>query len=143
MLKTKIKLRTPKLGSNKRKEEKKLIQKCDELVSKIVRLRDGRCVCCGSRENLQCGHLIKRGRMSTRFDLVNCNCQCSRCNYKHNHYPEYYTDWFVLTYGVDKYHELFRRSWQTKDWTLTELTELKEELQQKLDELLKSKVESE
>ena len=129
-----------KLGDPKKKpiKKSKLIKECDDLVSKIVRLREGRCITCGTNKNLTCSHLIKRGRASVRFDLDNCNCQCASCNFKHNHYPEFYTDWFVSTKGVELYHDLFERSWQTKNWKIPELIEKKLELEamlQKMTEL--------
>jgi hypothetical protein len=118
-----------KLGSNKSKERKKLIKQCDTLVSLIVRDRDKRCVCCGSTERLQCGHLIKRGKAATRFNLTNCNCQCSSCNFKHNQYPEHYTNWFLTVYDLTTYKELIRESLQIKKWTVEELRELKQTLE--------------
>lgn len=127
-----------KLGDPKKKpiKKSKLIKDIDELVSKIVRKRDGRCITCGSTKNLTCSHLIKRGRASLRFDLDNCNCQCASCNFKHNHYPEFYTYWFVSTKGTEAYHDLFKRSWQTKNWKIPELLEKKAELQAIYDKML-------
>ena len=124
-----------KLGTNKSKERKKLIKKCDELVSLIVRKRDKKCVCCNSTINLQCGHLIKRGKSYIRFDLVNCNCQCSRCNFRHNQYPEHYTSWFVEKWGVNIYQGMIQLSLIPKKWTIEELTELKNNLTQQLEKL--------
>lgn len=121
-----------KLGSTKglkAKQRKKLIKQCDDLVSLIVRKRDGRCVTCDATTRLTCSHLIKRGRSATRFDLTNCNCQCASCNNKHNYYPEIYTSWFVEHYGVKNYQELILRASQIKKWTLDELEVLKKNLQ--------------
>ena len=120
--------KVPKLGSNTSKERKKLIKVCDDLVSLIVRARDKYCVTCGTRERLTCSHLIKRGRAATRFDLVNCNCQCSACNQRHNYYPEHYTNWFLYVYGTEKYRELIKSAGEVKKWTLSDLRELKETL---------------
>lgn len=91
---------------NPKSERKALEKELDRLTSLIVRKRDGFCVTCGSRDNLQCGHLIKRGRKWTRWDLRNCNCQCASCNIKHNYYPEIYTEWFIGKYGLDLYKSL-------------------------------------
>lgn len=124
-----------KLGSNTAKERKKLIKQCDDLVSLIVRKRDRYCVCCGASERLQCGHLIKRGKSSTRFSLINCNCQCSSCNFKHNHYPEYYTNWFLTRYGIEMFKVLVKESDQEKQWRVLELRKLKENLQKQLRDL--------
>ena len=125
-----------KLGATKNlkaKARKKLIKQCDDLVSLIVRTRDGRCVTCHTTNRLTCSHLIKRGRASTRFDLKNCNCQCSSCNFRHNQYPEVYTNWWLEHYGLETYRELFHRASQLKKWTTYDLESLKTELERYLE----------
>lgn len=114
-----------KIGTSARK---KLIQELDKTVSKIVRLRDKRCVICGSTNQLQCSHLIKRGRLSTRFDLDNCNANCNGCNLRHNNYPEFYTEWWLNKHGQEKYTELINRSQGIWKPTIPELKELLEHL---------------
>jgi hypothetical protein len=100
----------------------KLIKQTDKLVSEYVRKRDPFCVLCGSRERLQCSHLIRRGRMSTRFDVVhNCHTNCASCNYKHNIFPEFYTMWFIDKFGEEAYKNLIQRSLVIKKYTRTEL----------------------
>jgi len=130
-----------KLGDPKKKpiKKSKLIKECDDLVSLIVRARDGSCVCCGKTENLTCGHLITRGCHIIRFDFTNCNCQCRGCNFLHEHRPERYTKWWINKYGKDAYDKLVALSWQTKNWKIPELLELKQELQEKLAEVRKQK----
>ena len=124
-----------KLGSNTAKERKKLIKQCDDLVSLIVRKRDRYCVTCGTKERLTCSHLIKRGRAATRFNLINCNCQCSSCNFRHNSYPEYYTNWFLIRYNTEEFRVLVKQASEPKKWSLLELRELKENLQKQLRDL--------
>ena len=135
--------KSPKLGSNTSKERKKLIKECDDLTSQIVRLRDGRCVCCGTTERLTDGHLITRGCHIIRWDLTNNNCQCSGCNFLHEHRPERYTNWWINHYGKEAYDNLVEKSRQTKHWGVLELREEKFKLKNKLDELLKLKVDQE
>jgi hypothetical protein len=81
-----------------------ITNKLDAVVSKIVRLRDKWCVCCGSTQDPQCGHYIGRRFKATRFDLTNCHRQCAGCNMRHNenHFP--YTHFIQRTYG-EKYPE--------------------------------------
>lgn len=119
----------------KEKQRKKLIKKCDELVSLIVRKRDGKCVVCGSTQNLTCGHLITRNCKIIRWELTNNNCQCRSCNFTHEFRPERYTSWWVNKYGLDAYNELVRLSNQTKKWTVFELEDLKKNLESILGEL--------
>ena len=102
----------------------KLLKKADKVFSLYIRNRDKKCVCCGATENLQNGHLIKRGRKSIRFHEKNCNCQCASCNIKHNHYPEFYTNWFIKKYGQAEYEALIEQSKELKKFTIMELEEL-------------------
>ena len=77
-----------KLHKNVKDPRKYLIKKCDELLSKYIRLsnlKDGRCLCasCGKPypfEQIQNGHYQSRRYMSTRFSSKNCAPQCARCN---------------------------------------------------------------
>lgn len=115
-----------------------LIKMLDNLVSKIVRLRDGCCVCCGSRANLTDGHLIHRSCKIIRWDLTNNNCQCSTCNSLHETNPQPYKEWWINRHGKDAYNKLVALSWQTKNWKIPELIEKKLELEamlQKMTEL--------
>jgi len=115
-----------KLGT--KSNRKKLIQKLDTVVSLIVRARDQKCVICCSTKQLQCSHLIKRGRLSTRFDLDNCNANCNGCNLRHNNYPEFYTSWVIEEKGLKAYGELVSRSNQLWKPSNAELESLLEHL---------------
>jgi hypothetical protein len=103
----------------------KLIKQADAVFSRWIRNRDGyKCVICGSTEVVQCGHLIKRGKHATRFNERNCNAQCSRCNLKHNFYPEYYTNWFISHWGVGEYRKLIELASKPYKFTRQELNEI-------------------
>ena len=104
---------------------RKLLKKADTVFSLWIRNRDGnKCVLCGSTQVVQCGHLIKRGKHSTRFDELNCNAQCSRCNFKHNQYPEPYTAWFLTRFGYGAYLQLTEKSKELHKFTRSELEEI-------------------
>lgn len=124
-----------KLGTNTNKRRKQLIKACDDLVSKIVRKRDGKCVCCGATDRLTDGHLITRSCAIIRFDLTNNNCQCASCNFTHEFRPERYTEWWIKKYGLEAYKELVAQSKLTKKWTIAELETLKVQLQDILEDL--------
>lgn len=109
-------------------KRKKLIADLDKIVSLIVRARDKKCVVCGSTNQLQCSHLIKRGRLSTRFDLDNCNANCNGCNLRHNNYPEFYTEWWLNKHSQEAYNKLIIKSQQLWKPTISELSELLENL---------------
>lgn len=87
----------------------KLKRELDKLMSTYVIMRDKKCVVCGSTERLTCGHLITRGKETIRWDFLNCACQCWGCNYKHEFYPEEYTNWFIKRYGASTYDNLVSR----------------------------------
>ncbi len=63
--------------------------KLDKIFSEYIRLRDAdnngmvRCISCMKIDhwkNVDCGHFVNRGHMSTRYNEKNCNAQCRKCN---------------------------------------------------------------
>lgn len=63
--------------------------KLDKVFSLYIRYRDTmpsgyfRCISCGQIKpfaQADCGHYINRQHMATRFDEMNCNAQCRKCN---------------------------------------------------------------
>ena len=66
---------------------KKARNRADKYFSLYIRARDGRCVNCGTTEQLTCGHLFSSAHYSTRWDERNAFCQCTGCNLKHEHDP--------------------------------------------------------
>ena len=103
---------------------KGLFKKAASAWSRYIRYRDGQCVTCGSKTQLQCGHLITRSKKSIFFDPENCNVQCAKCNIKHEYNPEIYTAWFINRFGLSRYNDLILRGNQTKKWTDEELREI-------------------
>lgn len=96
---------------------KRLIKLLDEAVSQLVIARDKKCVQCGSKEKLTCGHLFSRGTYSTRWDLLNCNCQCWACNFGHTYDTSKYTKWFLDKYGQEVWDALYLRFHTPRKWT--------------------------
>jgi hypothetical protein len=73
---------------------KKLLEKLDELTSKFVRNRDGKCILCGGHagdiKGLQSHHwIVTRARsLKYRFDPRNCVSLCYACHiFKVHHNP--------------------------------------------------------
>lgn len=93
---------------------KALKNRADSVFSLFIRKRDNyTCVLCGANQrdsSIQCGHLIKRGKMATRYDEVNCHALCAACNYRDNFDHDIYVNWFVKEYGALPYQDLFDRS---------------------------------
>lgn len=131
-----MKTRTSTKKSKKKRSpsKKQAIRELDELVSKIVRLRDGRCVTCGAAENLSCGHFEHRANYAIRWDLRNCNAQCLSCNGKHEHMTFPYRSYMAAKYGegiFEELHELTLAHQAHGPWKIGELLELKRLLQAK------------
>lgn len=60
----------------------KLLKKCQDWHNRFVRLRDKDkgCISCGS-EVTEAGHYFSQGHHSAlRYDVMNTNGQCTRCN---------------------------------------------------------------
>lgn len=62
----------------------KLKHKLDSIFSHYIRYRDDNtCITCGKKDEhkkMQNGHLFSRSYLFLRYNIMNCNCQCYRCN---------------------------------------------------------------
>ena len=94
----------------KKTAKQKTEQALDAIVKEIVLARDNGCVCpspeSGHSNVRQPGHLISRRARTLRWDLRNVSEQCSSCNLIHNVRPEYYTKWFIESFGQENYAKL-------------------------------------
>ena len=77
---------------------RKLEQKLDRIFSEYIRLsksKDGYCSCitCGNIHHwkeIHNGHYISRSVKATRFNEINCNPQCVKCNsFRHGEHHIY------------------------------------------------------
>lgn len=111
---------TIKVGRGKVKTDfQKLKDKLDAVFSKYIRKRDNyKCVVCWSTESPQNWHLLSRVNLSTRWDEINCNCQCAKCNILHENDSKPYTDWFIENYWQSMYEDL-RDRWHGKPFKIT------------------------
>lgn len=103
---------------------KSLVKAADRAFSRYIVARDKRCVTCGRRVNLQCGHLFSRTAYSTRWNPMNAACQCAGCNINHEGDPLPLTDYMVATWGrekIDELHALYHQPFKYKDYQLVEL----------------------
>lgn len=117
----------------KKKTNRQLLERqADSLIRDIVLKRDRLCVCPapknGHTDVLQNGHLITRGRGSVRYDLKNCNAQCSGCNSRHEHFAEIYTLWYIREHGAGSYEDLVAESENVSKLTVEQLQALCDEL---------------
>jgi len=110
----------------------------DRVTSLLVRARDGRCVTCGTTEDLQCSHYFKRTFLATRWNLQNCNAQCARENEEHNKNPFRYRKYMVSRIGEDGLDALFKLRnsvWRPTD---DELRALLDDYRRQLREMRKA-----
>ena len=105
-------------------DRKKLVARLDKIFSLYIRKRDKACVICNTRENLTNGHLFSRIAYSTRWDEKNCHCNCSGCNFRHEHDASKYTLFFIRKYGLPAYEDMARQFHQTKKFTNSDLEKL-------------------
>jgi hypothetical protein len=68
-------------------ERRKLVKALDAVCREWVMKHFDRCVCCGSTEYPQCGHLFSRVAYSTRWDKRNLYRQDRGCNMTHEYDP--------------------------------------------------------
>ena len=120
----------------RKKSRKKLIKMLDDVFSKYIRARDGHCICCGTTENLQCGHLLSRVSYSTRWEEMNAHAQCRGCNLKHEYNPHIMTIAFIKKYGLKEYEKLNSLHLQAVKFKDADIEELIEYFKFKISEEL-------
>lgn len=114
----------------------KLVRTLDTLTSQIVRLRDGRCVQCGTTEKLTCGHVLSRRSHATRWSLLNCHAQCWPHNFAHgSHSPVPYFQWFIKQFGQPIFDDMYREWAKGRKFSTPELREMVTEYETMLKEL--------
>lgn len=109
--------KTSKIARKRLPSIKSLKTKADNLFSLYVRGRDKKCVMCQTANNLTAGHLIKRGKMATRYDENNVFALCATCNFRDFHdsaYHDRFIQWYINRFGAKRYSCLVDKSWKIK-----------------------------
>lgn len=114
------------------KKKPDLKARLDREFSLYVRLRDSsggyfRCISCGQIKpfgQADCGHYINRQHMSTRFDEMNCNAQCRKCNRFMEGNIQGYRQGLVAKYGEQRVLLLESKKNQTRKYSDFEYAEL-------------------
>lgn len=96
-------------------------KKLDNLFAQIIKSRGNKCFCCGSKENLTCGHLISRRVFAVRWDLDNAEVQCRNCNFLHQYRPEIFIAKYIQKYGAQKFLNLYEKSKSKKQVNFEEI----------------------
>lgn len=110
---------------------KHAVKKADELFSRYVRLRDGRCqVCSGSEvpcDALECSHLLGRSKWPTRYDPTNAVAAHHSCHASMTVEPELWRRWCRNRLGDEAWGALVLKSEKGTrpdiGWVITELRE--------------------
>jgi hypothetical protein len=108
---------------------------CDQLIRDIIALRDKKCFTCSEIDNLEVGHLFRRGIEAVRWSLENNAAQCSLCNFRHEFAPHYYENEFKRHYGLRAWKDLEQRSRQKGKLTYIELSDIRDRLRVVLEGL--------
>lgn len=126
-------------GKGKQKKlmtRKRAVKVLDGLTSQIVRLRDGKCVQCGTTEKLTCGHVLSRRSHATRWDLNNCFAQCWPHNFAHGSYsPVPYFQWYVITFSQETFDALYLKWSKGQKFSTPELRSMVVEYQAQLESM--------
>lgn len=107
-------LRTAKRSKRSAKKKERVVKTstADTSFSLFIRKRDGKCLRCGTTENLTCSHYWGRGNSSTRFDPLNCItlCQGPYSNGCHDEWEirknQEYKDFMISWLGKEGYDTL-------------------------------------
>lgn len=119
-----------------RKQTKSNYKKhCDALFSEIIRKRDGKCMRCKKRNNVQmhCSHIVSRKHLHGRWNEKNALCKCSACHRWWHENPtrasewlkENYPEWYEESFNIKRVHKM----------TLSDYKELHAALKARLKEL--------
>jgi hypothetical protein len=95
--------------------------KLDRVFSIWIRKRDtkggiGFCISCGKPTTFEkgdCGHYINRKHMATRYDEMNCNLQCIKCNRFDEGNIQGYRKGLIKKYGLEAVELLELRKFNT------------------------------
>lgn len=137
-----------KKGSKKptQKSVLRLKKELDAVFSEYVRLRNasyGGEVSCFTCEDtayfryMQCGHFQSRKHMSTRWDEINCQVQCRKCNIFNQGEQFVFGTKLDLIYGEGTAAQLGFEAKQLKKFSRDELLNLIAEYDKKVEQLKK------
>ena len=103
------------LNKAKKYTAKELEKKLDKVFSHFIRLRAAddlgyvQCVTCGNWHNwkeVHCGHYMPRARKAVRFNEMNCQVQCVKCNYRRSGEHDLFREYLLEKYGKEEVEKL-------------------------------------
>lgn len=129
-----------------RTERQRAMTLADEWMSRYIRKRDElpggvfRCISCGRLlpvEMADNGHYINRACMALRYNEVNCNAQCQRCNRFQEGNMSGYRAGLVTKYGEQRVLMLEASKHNTLKMDTWQLREIAEDYRKRYRELMK------
>lgn len=118
---------------------RKAVRIADQKFSVFIRTRDrGRCFTCGKVDEIkkmQNGHYISRSNFALRYDEINCNAQCYRCNISFRGNIPTYSINLMRKYGPEILDKLDRVKDTIRKWSVMELLTFAQECEERTLEL--------
>lgn len=119
-----------------------MYKRLDAVFSKYIRFRDcpdgvGYCITCGAKitpTTCDAGHYIGRRVIATRWNEINVNAQCIRCNRLNYGATNAYRNALIKRYGEDVIARLEHRRNMTIHLSTTDMQKLITYFQSKLKE---------
>lgn len=106
--------KTTKAAKLRRKRGEWSTKYADDVYSRYIRARDGKCLRCHTTENLTCSHYHRRGHKATRFDDENCISLCGACHAEWEGPTNEYTAFMLNLLGEKRFIALQLRAGTTK-----------------------------
>ena len=117
-------------------------KRLDAVFSKYIRFRDcpdgiGYCITCGAKitpSTCDAGHYISRRVTATRWNEINVNAQCVKCNRLNYGETKWYKEALIKRYGEDVVNRLEQRRNTIVHLTATDMENIIKHFQSKLKE---------
>lgn len=116
----------------KKSDRKKLDQQCLSLWSKVVKIEQGRCQCCGSVDLLESHHIIPRTHKKGRYEPGNGLCLCMFCHGEEKSRPRYFRAMIFDAIGTEQYEGLKVKYTGEYKFTIDELKAKRKELKERM-----------
>lgn len=102
----------------------KLRTELDKVFAKFIRGMSKNCYTCPTGKNDHCGHFMKRGNDSTRWNPDNARPQCWNCNYPLDGNRDVFRARLIKEIGIEKVEDIEQLSKLAVKFSAPELQEL-------------------
>jgi hypothetical protein len=125
-------------------DRQKAIRKLDDIFSEYIRIRDCdsngmvTCITCPDYQHwtdMDCGHFVKRGNSSVRWELQNAHGQCRLCNSTHDGREDEHAKAIDRLYGEGTAEKLRKRGAEDEKFMIHDLEGMYQELRKEVKAL--------